>query len=158
MMLSEDNEQLHIEMHRAVDELGKYVIVLRVTSNTGVNKDEVTRFMNQIMKRSVQECMRNGADLVGHVKSFLSCPEGNLMGSIVEADQEEVAIKDSLPVQSINGFEFTMHVIVHGIWDDKVRDLTRSILNEVFDDYDMSFEIVEDYYDTEKGVAHHGGG
>ena len=30
----------------------------------------------------------NGADIVGHVKSFLYCDEGNIMASIVDAAQE----------------------------------------------------------------------
>ncbi len=153
--MSDDHDQLHLDLHRAVDELGKYAIVLHVSSEEDVPKSEIYRFINHIMKRSVQECMANGADIVGHVKSFLECPEGNIMGSIVEADQEEVAMKDSLKADHLRNFEFTMHVIVHGIWDDVVRDLTRSILDEVFDDYSMDFEILDDHYELEKGMDHH---
>ncbi len=154
-MMSEDHDDLHLDLHRAVDELGKYAIVLKVKAENGATKKDIVRFINHIMKRSVQECMENGADIVGHVKSFLYCDEGNIMGSIVDAAQDSVALKDSLPVDSLKEFEFTMHVIVHGIWDDVVRDLTRSILPEVFADHDMDFEILDDHYDVEKGIDHH---
>ncbi len=155
IMSGDDHDDLHLDLHRAVDELGKYAIVINVRSEGGVSKEEVLRFVNHIMKRSVQVCMENGADIVGHVKSFVWSSEGNIMGSIVDAAQEKVAFKDALPVGSLKEFEFTMHVIVHGIWDDMVRDLTRSILDEVFADYDMDFEIVDDHYEVEKGMDHH---
>lgn len=48
-------------------------------------------------------------------------------------------------------------VIVHGIWDPEVREQSLEAIEAVFRKYGLSYEIIRDFYEKEKGVAHHGG-
>ncbi|MDR1405287.1 MAG: hypothetical protein LBJ20_06985 [Candidatus Methanoplasma sp.] len=48
-----------------------------------------------------------------------------------------------------------MHIIVHGIWDDEVREHTLEVLPEIFSRHGMPFRLVADYFDVEKSIAHH---
>jgi hypothetical protein len=46
-------------------------------------------------------------------------------------------------------------VIVHGIWDPAVRDVSMNSISEVCREFDAEFDIVQDYYETEKSISHH---
>ena len=150
----DDGEDFHLEMHRAVDELGKYAIDIEIKSKDGIPKSKFKEFITELMDKSMRSAMAHGADLVGHVKSILLCDDGNIMSSIVD-ESIPIKIKDSLENDKIYNAKFTMHVIVHGIWDDKVRDATLEILPGVFKKWDVPYKVIADYYDTEKSAAHH---
>ncbi|MGE4275278.1 MAG: hypothetical protein AB7E27_04335 [Candidatus Methanomethylophilaceae archaeon] len=153
-MSNDDHDELHLEMHRAIDQLGKYAIKLQLDFGAGVSKEELKSLINDVMKATTDRCMQHGADIIGHVKSFLVTPEGNLMSSIVEHGQD-ASMKDGLQTDSIQMAEFVLHVIVHGIWDDEVREQTLEVLEEVLPQHGASYEILEDYYEMEKGMDHH---
>ncbi|MDD3398329.1 MAG: hypothetical protein PHW93_01865 [Candidatus Methanomethylophilaceae archaeon] len=152
--MSDDHDELHLEMHRAIDQLGKYAIKLQLDFGTGKSKSDIKSLINEVMMEVTDRCMQHGADVIGHVKSFLVAPEGNLMSSIVEHG-ESAAIKDGLKADSLKGAEFILHVIVHGIWDDEVREQTLEFLEEVMPRYGVSYKILDDYYEVEKGMDHH---
>jgi len=151
----DDHEDLHLEMHRAIDELGKYAIDMEVISEKGIPKDTMKKFIEGLMVNVTKSCMAKGADLVGHIKSILLCDDGNIMSSVID-DSAKVRIKDSLDSDSVYNGKFTMHVIVHGIWDDKVREAVLDVLPGEFRKWDVPYRIIADYYETEKSAAHHG--
>lgn len=150
----DDHEDFHLEIHRAVDELGKYAIDIEISSKAGIPKDTMKKFIEDLMTQATNNSMKHGADLIGHVKSILLCDKGNIMSSIVD-ERKPIKIKDNLEADKIYDAKFTMHVIVHGIWDDKVRDATLEVLPGVFKKWDIPYKIIADYYDTEKSIAHH---
>jgi len=152
--MSDDHDDLHLEMHRAIDQLGKYAIKLHLDFKEGMEKPLLKKLINEVMRGATDRCMKHGADLIGHVKSFLICPEGNLMSSIVEHGSD-ASIKDGLKADVVKSAEFILHVIVHGIWDDEVREQTLEVLEEVFGQWNVDYEIVDDYYEVEKGMDHH---
>jgi len=149
-----DHDELHLEIHRAVDELGKYAIDIDVNAPAGIKKSNVLGFIDDLMVTITKNCMDNGADLVGHVKSFLSNDDGNIMSSIVD-HREPTRIKDSLNADIVYQAKFMMHIIVHGIWDDRVRESTLDVLDDIFIKWDIPYKITADHYDTEKSIAHH---
>jgi hypothetical protein len=150
----DDHDELHLEIHRAVDELGKYAIDIDINAPKGISKETVLKFIDNIMTSVTKSCMDNGADLVGHVKSFFSNDDGSIMSSIVD-HRAPTRIKDAMDVRTIHNARFMMHVIVHGIWDDRVRESVLDVLDGVFQKWDIPYEITADYYDMEKSIAHH---
>jgi len=147
-------DRLHLEIHRAVDELGKYAINIDINAPKGLSKDTVLGFINDLMTSVTKNCMANGADLVGHVKSFFSNADGSIMSSIVD-HRMPTRIKDSLKADKIYNANFMMHIIVHGIWDDNVRKSALDVLDSVFRKWKVPYEVTKDHYDTEKSIAHH---
>ena len=147
-------EDFHLDIHRAVDELGKYAIDMEIRSEKGVQKDTMKKFIAELMDNIMKSCFKHGADLVGHLKSIVLTKDGNIMSSIVD-EITPVRIKDSLDNDKIYEATFTMHVIVHGIWDDEVRECTLDVLDPTFKKWNVPYRIIADYYDVEKSIAHH---
>jgi len=148
------HDRLHLEIHRAVDELGKYAIDINVSSQKGIKKEVVLKFIDDIMKSVTKSCMDHGADLVGHVKSFFSNDDGSIMSSIVD-HRKPPRVKDSLEADVIHEARFMLHIIVHGIWDDRVRESVLDVLDDTFKRWDIPYVVTADHYDTEKSIAHH---
>ncbi|MDR2699015.1 MAG: hypothetical protein LBB30_05005 [Candidatus Methanoplasma sp.] len=147
-------DRLHLDIHRAVDELGKYAIDMKVTSPEGVKKEVVLKFIDDLMTKVTKSCMDNGADLVGHVKSFFSNDDGSIMSSIVD-HRAPTRIKDSMGSDVIYEARFMFHIIVHGIWDDHVRESVLDVLDATFRKWGIPYEVTADHFDTEKSIAHH---
>jgi hypothetical protein len=152
----DEQERLHLEIHRAVDELGKYAVDIDIESPDGLKKDTVLKFINEIMNNITKSCMDNGADLIGHVKSFFSNDNGNIMSSIID-HRAPARIKDSMDSDTIYKARFMVHVIVHGIWDDKVRESVLAVLDPTFRKWNIPYKVTADHFDVEKSIAHHGG-
>jgi hypothetical protein len=125
-----------------------------VNAPKGIQKSNVLKFIDDLMTSVTKNCMENGADLVGHVKSFFSNEDGSIMSSIVD-HRAPTKIKDALNADTIFKARFMMHIIVHGIWDDHVRESALDVLDGVFRKWSIPYEITADYYDTEKSIAHH---
>lgn len=151
---ADEHDRLHLEIHRAVDELGKYAIDINISAPKGIPKSTVLKFLEDIMTTVTKSCMDHGADLVGHVKSFFSNDDGSIMSSIVD-HRAPPRIKDALNAKTVYNARFMLHIIVHGIWDDHVRESTLDVLDGVFGKWKIPYTITADHYDTEKSIAHH---
>jgi hypothetical protein len=153
----EEGSALHLEIHRSVDELGKYAIEMEIDCN-GRPKEDIKGFVEELMKTATVQCMENGADLVGHVKSFLIVgkdgADGNMMSSIVDVARP-IKMQDHIKVDKIDDAILVLHVIVHGIWDDKIRALTLEVLPGICKKWNVDYKILADYFDLEKSIAHH---
>ncbi|MDD4185694.1 MAG: hypothetical protein PHX75_03550 [Candidatus Methanomethylophilaceae archaeon] len=149
-----EGSRLHLEIHRAVDELGKYAIELRIKSQRRIPKKDILGFIEDLMRTATRNCLDHGADLVGHVKSILISEDGSIMSSIVDYDVP-TKFKDDLQSDMIYEAILTLHVIVHGIWDDVIRDHTKEALPGVAKKWKIPYEIIADYFDLEKSIEHH---
>ena len=151
----EEGSALHLEIHRAVDELGKYAIELEIMPEKPISKEDMKAFIDEIMRRPTFACLENGADIIGHVKSFLIVGEhGNIMSSIVD-ERKPTKIKDFVDIDEIGDSILVLHVIVHGIWDDRIRELTLPLIEETCKKWNIGYKILADYFDLEKSIAHH---
>jgi len=151
----EEGSALHLEIHRAVDELGKYAIEMEIKPTGGIRKDDLKLLIDDVMRKPTVACLENGADIIGHVKSFLIVEgHGNIMSSIVD-ERKPTKMKDSVDIDVIDDAILVLHIIVHGIWDDKIRELTLPIIPEVFQKWGVEYKILADYFDLEKSIAHH---
>jgi hypothetical protein len=149
------DEDIHIEMHRMVDELGKFSIHMTIRPDRVMDKEHAEEFIRELLTEITKECMHDGADLVGHVKSFLiSEHETTLGGSLVHLDIP-MNITNAIDDRGLNVGDLTVHVIVHGIWDPDVKHASMETIEKIMPKYGIRYEILQDYCETEKGVAHH---
>jgi hypothetical protein len=150
----EEDDELHLDLHRAADELGKFATRMHVHPHEAISKERAKEFLRTLLVTVTTNCMNHGADMIGHVKSFINAPAGTLMGSLVDLSVG-VVVTDGMEDQPIEEMDVILHVIVHGIWDPVVRDLAMDSIGEVCREFDAEFDIVQDYYETEKSISHH---
>ncbi|MEM0449305.1 MAG: hypothetical protein QW520_05735 [Methanomassiliicoccales archaeon] len=154
MSADDEDDELHLEMHRAADELGKYAARLMIRREQGISPQAAKDFMRDLLVTVTKECFSAGADLIGHVKAFMHADGGTLMGSLVDMEVG-VQLTSGLGKKNFNEAEVTLHVIVHGIWDDKVKDASRLGIEKTIRKHSMELEVLQDYFDTEKSIEHH---
>jgi len=151
----EEGSALHLEIHRAVDELGKYAIELELMPKDGISKEKIKEFIDEVMRKPTLACLENGADIIGHVKSMLIVGDkGSIMSSIVD-ENRPTKMTDAVEVDVIDDAILVLHIIVHGLWDDKIRELTLPLIEEVCAKWGIGYKILADYFDVEKSIAHH---
>ena len=151
----EEGSALHLEIHRAVDELGKYAIELELMPKDGISKEKIKEFIDEVMRKPTLACLENGADIIGHVKSMLIVGDkGSIMRSIVD-ENRPTKMTDAVEVDVIDDAILVLHIIVHGLWDDKIRELTLPLIEEVCAKWGIGYKILADYFDVEKSIAHH---
>ena len=150
----EEDEELHLDLHRAADELGKFATRMHVHPHEPMSRERAKQFLNTLLIRVTTDCMNHGADMIGHVKAFIKAQSGTLMGSLVDL-RVGVIITDGMEDETVDEMDVILHVIVHGIWDPVVRDVSMASIKEVCHEFDAEFEIVQDYYETEKSISHH---
>ena len=150
----EEDDELHLDLHRAADELGKFATRMHVHTHVTISKERAKDFLRALLMTVTMDCMNHGADLIGHVKSFINADSGTLMGSLVDLSIG-VVITDGMEDEPIDEMDVILHVIVHGIWDPVVREVSMNSISEVCREFDAEFDIVQDYYETEKSISHH---
>lgn len=151
------DEDVHIAMHREADELGKFATQLRVHAPKAMSREEAAKVLGELLTVVTKSCMDHGADLVGHVKAFLKTTNGAMSASLIDPQKGPNITHDFGQGETFQDAELTMHVIVHGIWDPEVREHSREAIDVVFRKYDLHYEVIKDFYEKEKGIAHHGG-
>jgi hypothetical protein len=150
----EIDEELHLEMHRAADSLGKFATKMQIHVKKGMGPEDAKRFEDKLLLTVAADLFQNGADLIGHIKSFLHAPTGTLMASLVDT-RIGVQLTSGLEHQKFQEAEVTLHVIVHGLWDPDVRDVSNKSIEKVCHEMGIEYEVLQDYFETEKSIAHH---
>ncbi len=148
------DEELHLEMHRAADELGKFSIHMKVHMEKPMDREQAGQFLNYLLVQVTEECMRDGADLIGHVKAFLEPESGGTLGASLVDFKIGTQLSNGLTVP-VSDADLTVHVIVHGLWDPDVRHSSMEMIEKVMAEKCVKFEILKDYYETEKSISHH---
>jgi hypothetical protein len=121
----------------------------------GISKDRIKEFIDEVMRKPTLACLENGADIIGHVKSMLIVGDkGSIMSSIVD-ENRPTKMTDAVEVDVIDDAILVLHIIVHGLWDDKIRELTLPLIEEVCAKWGIGYKILADYFDVEKSIAHH---
>ncbi len=148
----EEGSKLHLEIHRAVDELGKYAIELDVQGD--MPKAEVVAFVDDFMRTATAKCFDAGADLIGHIKGFVKYDGKMIMFSMVDPSRP-TNVEDHMTTDTLGDYLAVVHIIVHGIWDDVIRECALDVLPGIAEKHGAKYKIRADFYDTEKSIAHH---
>jgi hypothetical protein len=148
------DEELHLEMHRMADELGKFSIHMKVHMPKPMDRETAGKFLDHLLVQITEECMRDGADLIGHVKAFLEPPTGGTLGASLVDLTIGTQLSNGL-TEPVTEADLTIHVIVHGLWDPDVRHSSLEMIEKVMAEKNIRFDVIKDYYETEKSIAHH---
>jgi hypothetical protein len=119
-----------------------------------MDREQAGKFLDHLLVQITEECMRDGADLIGHVKAFLEPVEGGTLGASLVDFKIGTQLSNGLTVP-VTDADLTVHVIVHGLWDPDVRHASMEMIDKVMAEKGVKFEIIKDYYETEKSIAHH---
>jgi hypothetical protein len=149
------DEKLHIEMHRMVDELGKFSIHMTVAPKKVMSPAQCEEFVRDLLLEITKECFHDGADLIGHVKAFLTSEHGTSLGASLVDFKLGVVMSNGLDSRGLKVGDLTVHVIVHGIWDDDVRHAAMETIERLLPERHITYTVLQDYYEKEKGMAHH---
>jgi hypothetical protein len=155
MIMGEMDEDIHLAMHREADELGKFATQLEVHSPTAVSREQAAKFLDELLVQVTKGCMEHGADLVGHVKAFLKAPNGAMSASLIDLSKRSNVTHDFGAEEKFQDAELTLHVIVHGLWDPEVREQSLIAMDQVFKQFGLTYRVIKDYYEVEKGISHH---
>ncbi|MBI0582966.1 MAG: hypothetical protein ISF22_01930 [Methanomassiliicoccus sp.] len=153
--MSEMDEDIHLAMHREADELGKFATQLRVHAPASLSREQAASVLGELLSLITKKCMDHGADLVGHIKVFLKTADGAMSASLIDPERGPNVTHDFGEGARFQDAEMTLHVIVHGIWDPEVREQSLEAIQAVFGRHGVSYEIIKDYYEKDKGMAHH---
>lgn len=153
--MGEMDEDIHLAMHREADELGKFATQMAVHAPTPVTREAAAAFLDELLYQITRNCFDHGADLVGHVKAFLKAGNGAMSASLIDLTKRSNVTNDFGTGADFQDAELTVHVIVHGIWDPEVREQSLRAIEKVFQQHGLEYRVVKDYYEVEKGIAHH---
>jgi len=155
MRMGEMDEDIHLAMHREADELGKFATQLSVHAPEPMHREAAAAVIDEMLYQITKNCFDHGADLVGHVKAFLKAKNGALSASLIDLGKRSNVTNDFGEDANFQDAELTLHVIVHGIWDPEVREQSLLGIEKVFKQHGLEYRVIKDYYETEKGIAHH---
>jgi len=112
------------------------------------SEEMVLDLMNGITK----ECFARGADMIGHVKSFLTAEGGSTISvSLIDLDIPPTVQNRFDGTKMMRG-ELIVHVIVHGLWDPQVRETSLEFTKGFMAERSIDYEVINDFYEKEKRV------
>ena len=149
-----DIMSIELDMHRSIDELGKFSVTLKIDTERNIMPDELCMLLEEMMIAVTKACFDNGADLIGHVKSCAHNSDGG--GKICTANltsfKTGVRTCDMMSGTPFSGGYIMLHVIVHGLWDPQVRDISLAEIGKIMSSYKLEYRIMRDFFESEKRV------
>ena len=93
--------------------------VARVVASPPVDIQVATEFIAGFLQKLADECLSQGADLIGHLKVHLSTTHGTVRASLVDPEAGPALVSD-LSSDSFAVGELTVNAIVHGLTSEAV--------------------------------------
>jgi len=147
---------LELEMHRSIDELGKFSVNIKIDSDQVLDTDELHGVLSDIVMDSTKECFERGADLIGHVKACAYNEGGDenlrMLNANLTSFKNGVVLRDRMEGDHFQKGYVMLHVIVHGIWDPDVRDASLAEIDRIMKERGMEYRIIRDFFESEKRV------
>jgi hypothetical protein len=147
-----DQKERQLLTHRATDELGKFSMWLRLYIRDPLDQEGSESMVLDLVQGITEECFRRGADMIGHIKSFLTAEGGSTISvSLIDLDIPPSVQNRFDGTVMVRG-ELIVHVIVHGMWDPQVREASLSFTNDFMRQRGIDYEIINDFYEKEKRI------
>lgn len=147
-----DLKERQLLTHRATDELGKFSMWLRLYIPEALDAKQTEDMVLDLLDRITKECFRQGADMIGHIKSFLTAEDGSTLSiSLIDPDIPPT-VQNRFDLARMNRGELIVHVIVHGMWDPQVRATSLDVTKAFMTERGIAYEIVNDFYEKEKRI------
>ncbi len=147
-----DQKERQLLTHRASDELGKFSMWLRLYIRDPLDAQRSERMVLDLMNGITEECFAQGADMIGHIKSFLTAEGGSTISvSLIDLDIPPT-VQNRFDGTLMTRGELIVHVIVHGMWDPQVRETSLEFTKGFMAERSIDYEVINDFYEKEKRV------
>ncbi|MHC1680433.1 MAG: hypothetical protein AB9860_04175 [Methanomassiliicoccales archaeon] len=147
-----DLKERQLLTHRASDELGKFSVWVRLYIKDPLDGEQSEKMVLDLMNGITKECFARGADMIGHVKSFLTAEGGSTISvSLIDMDIPPTVQNRFDGTKMMRG-ELIVHVIVHGLWDPQVRETSLEFTKGFMAERGIDYEVINDFYEKEKRV------
>lgn len=147
-----DQKERQLLTHRASDELGKFSMWLRLYIKDPLDGERSEKMVLDLMNGITGECFARGADMIGHIKSFLTAEGGSTISvSLIDMDIPPT-VQNRFDGTLMTRGELIVHVIVHGLWDPQVRETSLDFTKGFMAERSIDYEVINDFYEKEKRV------
>lgn len=147
-----DLKERQILTHRASDELGKFSMWLRLYAKDPLDAQQSEKMVLSLLDDITKECFLQGADMIGHIKSFLTAEGGSTISvSLIDPDIPPTVQSRFDGSRMMRG-ELIVHVIVHGMWDPQVREASLKVTKAFMTDRCIDYEVINDFFEKEKRI------
>ena len=147
-------KDVELDMHRSIDELGKFSVTLKIDTERDISPPDVCSLLTEIMMNVTKACFDNGADMIGHVKSCAhnADDDGRICSANLTSFKTGVKTNDMMLGTPFNGGYIMLHVIVHGLWDPQVREISLESIDLLMRSKGLEYRVMRDFFETEKRV------
>jgi hypothetical protein len=147
-------KETELDMHRSIDELGKFSVTLKVDTQRDISPADLCALLEKMMLDVTKACFANGADMIGHVKSCAhNADDGDRMcAANLTSFKTGVKTNDMMSGTKFNCGYIMLHVIVHGLWDPQVREISLAEIEKLMSSYGLGYRVMRDFFETEKRV------
>jgi len=147
-----DQKERQLLTHRASDELGKFSMWLRLYIRDPLDGGRSEKMVLDLMNGITKECFAKGADMIGHIKSFLTAEGGSTISvSLIDLDIPPT-VQNRFDGSKMMRGELIVHVIVHGMWDPQVRETSLEFTKGFMAERAIDYEVINDFYEKEKRI------
>ncbi|MCL2786063.1 MAG: hypothetical protein FWD81_02425 [Methanomassiliicoccaceae archaeon] len=143
---------VELDMHRSLDELGKFSVTIKVDTERDIPSDEICALLEKMMISVTKACFDNGADMIGHVKSCAhnaGCDD-KICSANLTSFKTGVRTNDMMCGTNFNGGYVMLHVIVHGLWDPQVMKISLTEIEKLMSSYDLEYRMMRNSFDAGK--------
>jgi hypothetical protein len=146
--------EVELDMHRSIDELGKFSVTLKIDTERDIPSSEVCEILEKMMMNVTNACFDKGADMIGHVKSCAhnADDENSICTANLTSFKTGVRTNDMMSGKAFNNGYIMLHVIVHGLWDPQVREISLAAIDELMTSRKLEYRVMRDFFETEKRV------
>ncbi len=136
-----------LEMHRSLDQLGKFSVTVTVDTERRLPDEEVEELLGKMLERVGRRCLDEGAGLIGHIKAYAQDRGEGMCSANLTSFRVGVESENRLGGEGWQEGDIMLHVIVHGLWDPEVRKLTLDELQGVMGEHGLRYRILRDYFE-----------
>ena len=147
-------KDVELDMHRSIDSLGKFSVTLKVDTPRDLTSAEVCDLLDRMMIKVTKACFDKGADMIGHVKSCAhnADDELNICSANLTSFKKGVMTNDLMHGKKFNSGYIMLHVIVHGLWDPQVREISLAAIADLMGSDGLEYRVMRDFFESEKRV------
>jgi len=146
-------KDVELDMHRSIDELGKFSVTLKIDTKRDIASQDVCSLLSEIMMNVTKACFDAGADMIGHVKSCAHNADDEIRICTANLTSFKTGIKaNDMMNGTFNGGYIMLHVIVHGLWDPQVREISLASIETLMRSKGLEYRVMRDFFETEKRV------
>ncbi|MCL2712366.1 MAG: hypothetical protein FWD37_03715, partial [Methanomassiliicoccaceae archaeon] len=145
-------KDVELDMHRSIDELGKFSVTLKIDTKRDIPSADLCELLKEMMMNVTNACFEKGADMIGHVKSCAHNADDEISICTANLTSFRTGVKtnDMMSGKKFNNGYIMLHVIVHGLWDPQVREISLSAIEKLMSSRKLEYRVMRDFFETEK--------